>query len=280
MFLSNRVAQRVCLAQTFRQGLRRNLIATQAACFSEDAQQPAEEAKAPAAEPTAAEVAASQNEWGIKYDDECLKFEKEWQEIAERVQNENMVYLKSELSDLQKKKVEMLADKVLDFNMVEHRYFHHTLSERIQRTSGMNMMKLNLDWPSLKKDGTGTWPPANPNWFKQQELMSSLGPFMGSMGGGMGGGAAQAGPAAAAEVAPKEEVAKEKTHFDIELTKFDPAGKIKVIKEIRAIFNLGLKEAKETVEGAPVWLKKEVAKEEAEALAEKLKSVGAEIRLA
>lgn len=30
----------------------------------------------------------------------------------------------------------------------------------------MNPMKLNLDWPSIKKDGAGTWPPANPNWFK------------------------------------------------------------------------------------------------------------------
>ena len=109
--------------------------------------------------------------------------------------------------------------------------------------------------------------------------MSSLGPFMGQMGMGGGGGGAQAGPAAEEE-APVEEVVKEKTHFDIELTKFDPAGKIKVIKEIRAIFGLGLKEAKETVEGAPVWLKKEVAKEEAEELAEKLKSVGADIRLA
>ena len=96
------------------------------------------------------------------------------------------------------------------------------------------------------------------------------------------GGGGQAAPAqgeAPAEAAPEEE-AKEKTHFDIELSKFDPAGKIKVIKEIRAIFGLGLKEAKETVEGAPVWLKKEVAKEEAEALKEKLESVGAEIRLA
>ena len=140
-------------------------------------------------------------------------------------------------------------------------------------------MKLNMDWPSIKQDETGTWPPANPNWFKQQELMSSLGPFMGMMGGG-GGGAPQGGAAEASAEAPAEEAPKEKTHFDIELTKFDPATKIKVIKEIRGIFGLGLKEAKETVEGAPVWLKKEVAKEEAEALAEKLSAVGAEIRLA
>ena len=177
----------------------------------------------------------------------------------------------------------MLADKVLDMNVFEQRYFHAMLTMRIQRVTGMSPMKLNLDWPSLKQDGAGTWPPANPNWFKQQELMSSLGPFMGQMGGGMGGGGGGA-PAAggpAAEAAPAEEEApKEKTHYDIELTKFDAATKIKVIKEIRGIFGLGLKEAKETVEGAPVWLKKEVAKEEAEALAEKLKAVGAEIRLA
>lgn len=110
--------------------------------------------------------------------------------------------------------------------------------------------------------------------------MSSLGPFMGAMGGGMGGGGG--GGAAPAAEAAKEEVkpAAEKTHFDLELVKFDAATKIKVIKEIRGIFNLGLKEAKELVESAPVWLKKEVAKEEAEELREKLAAVGAEIRLA
>ena len=139
------------------------------------------------------EKEANRQEWGIKYDDECLKFEKEWQAIAEAVEKENMVYLEAELSTMQKKKVDMLVDKVLDMNVFEHRYFHAALTQRVQRVTGMNPMKLNLDWPSLKQDGAGTWPPANPNWFKQQELMSSLGPFMGQMGGAMGGG--QAAPA-------------------------------------------------------------------------------------
>lgn len=71
-----------------------------------------------------------------------------------------------------------------------------------------------------------------------------------------------------------------KTHYDIELTKFDAAKKIGLIKEMRVMFNLGLKEAKEMVEGAPVWIKKEVAKEEAEELAEKIKGLGGEVRLA
>jgi large subunit ribosomal protein L7/L12 len=48
---------------------------------------------------------------------------------------------------------------------------------------------------------------------------------------------------------------------------------------VRAIFGLGLKEAKDIVETVPVWLKKEVKKEEAEEIEKKLKEVGAELRL-
>ena len=77
----------------------------------------------------------------------------------------------------------------------------------------------------------------------------------------------------------KEEVKIAKTHFDIELTKFDAANKIKVIKEIRAIMGLGLKEAKELVEGAPQWIGKEVKKEDAEKMIETLKAVGAECKM-
>jgi large subunit ribosomal protein L7/L12 len=49
---------------------------------------------------------------------------------------------------------------------------------------------------------------------------------------------------------------------------------------VRAIFGLGLKEAKDVVEGCPVWLKKEVKKEDAMEIEAKLKEVGAELRLA
>ena len=107
--------------------------------------------------------------------------------------------------------------------------------------------------------------------------MSSLGPFMGGMGGG-GGGQQQA--AAPVEEAPKvEEVVAEKTHFDIELTSFDAATKIKVIKEVRGILGLGLKEAKEMVEGVPQWICKEMPKEQAEEIVEKLKAVGGSCKM-
>lgn len=62
-------------------------------------------------------------------------------------------YLESELSDIQKKKVDMLVDKVLDLNIFEVQYFQAITKEKILKTSNINPMKLNLDWPSLKPDG-------------------------------------------------------------------------------------------------------------------------------
>jgi large subunit ribosomal protein L7/L12 len=86
---------------------------------------------------------------------------------------------------------------------------------------------------------------------------------------------AAAGPAAAAAAAPAEE---EKTEFDVVL-KDVGAEKIKVIKVVRELTGLGLKEAKDVVDGAPSTLKEGVAKEEAENIVAKLKEVGATAEL-
>ena len=99
-------------------------------------------------------------------------------------------------------------------------------------------------------------------------------------GGGGGGGVVQVAAAAApAAAAPAEAAAEEKEFFDIKLTSFDAKAKIKVIKEVRALTGLGLKEAKEVVEGAPSVLKKEVKKDEAEEILKKLTELGAAAEL-
>ena len=99
-------------------------------------------------------------------------------------------------------------------------------------------------------------------------------------GGGGGGGVVQVAAAAApAAAAPAEATAEEKEFFDIKLTSFDAKAKIKVIKEVRALTGLGLKEAKEVVEGAPSVLKKEVKKDEAEEIVKKLTELGAAAEL-
>jgi len=99
--------------------------------------------------------------------------------------------------------------------------------------------------------------------FETRYGVSAAAPVM--VGGG-GGAAAAAAPA------------EEKTAFDIVLTD-GGAQKVQVIKEIRGFTTLGLKEAKDLVEGAPKTLKEGVTKKEAEEIKKKLEAVGAKVEL-
>jgi large subunit ribosomal protein L7/L12 len=94
------------------------------------------------------------------------------------------------------------------------------------------------------------------------------GEFGGSSGGALG---------AAAE--PMEEVKEEKLLFDIKLLGFDAKAKIKVIKEVRAMGGLGLKEAKELVESAPKVIQKDMKPEKAEELKAQLEAIGAQVEI-
>lgn len=85
------------------------------------------------------------------------------------------------------------------------------------------------------------------------------------------GVAVVAGPAAG-------DAAAEKTEFDVELTEVG-SEKIKVIKVVREVTGLGLKEAKEAVDNAPKVLKEQAFKEDAEAIKAKLEEVGAKVTL-
>ena len=71
----------------------------------------------------------------------------------------------------------------------------------------------------------------------------------------------------------------EKTEFTVSLDGFDAAKKINVIKVVREITGLGLKEAKDLVEGAPKAVKENIAKDEAEAIKKKLEDGGAKVSL-
>ena len=90
-------------------------------------------------------------------------------------------------------------------------------------------------------------------------------------------GVSAAAPVAVAAAAGP--VAEEKTEFDVVLTGFDAAAKIKVIKAVREITGLGLADAKAVVEAAPKAIKEGVSKDEAEELKKKLEEVGAKVEL-
>jgi large subunit ribosomal protein L7/L12 len=91
------------------------------------------------------------------------------------------------------------------------------------------------------------------------------------------GGAVMVGPVAGAG-APAAEAAPEKTEFDVILENFG-AEKIKVIKVVRTATGLGLKEAKDLVEGAPSKVKEGVSKEDAEKLKKELEEAGAKVSI-
>lgn len=85
-------------------------------------------------------------------------------------------------------------------------------------------------------------------------------------------------PAAPAGDGEEAAEAEEKTEFDVQLKDFG-SKKIPVIKEVRAITGLGLKEAKEKVESAPVVIQEGIAKEDAEKTKEQLEALGAEVEI-
>jgi large subunit ribosomal protein L7/L12 len=93
-------------------------------------------------------------------------------------------------------------------------------------------------------------------------------------------GVSAAAPVAAVAAAPgaAAEAVEEKTEFDVVLTAIGDK-KINVIKEVRAITGLGLKEAKDLVEGVPGTVKEAAAKDEAEEIKKKLEEVGATVEL-
>ena len=92
------------------------------------------------------------------------------------------------------------------------------------------------------------------------------------------GVSAAAGMVVAAGAAAGGDAAEEKSEFNVELTEVG-AEKIKVIKVVREITGLGLKEAKEIVDGAPKLVKENVAKDDAENCKAKLEEVGAKVTL-
>ena len=94
------------------------------------------------------------------------------------------------------------------------------------------------------------------------------------------GVSAAAPVAAAGAAAPVAAAAEEKTEFDVVLAGFDAAKKVAIIKAVREVVaGLGLKEAKDMVEGAPKTLKEGASKEEAEAIKKKLEEAGAKVEI-
>lgn len=145
-----------------------------------------------------------------------------------------------EVREISNPRIHTLADEILQLNLLEI----HDLTSILKKKLGVSdtaMMGMPMGMPMM----------------------------------GHGAAPAQAAPAAEPE-AKKEE---EKTEFDVKLESFEATAKIKLIKEVRGLTDLGLKEAKELVEKAPVVIKAKLDKKSAEEVKQKLEKVGAKVNL-
>jgi large subunit ribosomal protein L7/L12 len=88
-----------------------------------------------------------------------------------------------------------------------------------------------------------------------------------------------AGPGAGGAAAPAAEAVEEKTEFNVTLTGYEAEKKIQVIKVVRAITGLGLKEAKDLVEGVPKAVKEAVSKDEAANIKKQLEEVSGQVKV-
>mmetsp|Transcript_4499 Transcript_4499/g.4967 ORF Transcript_4499/g.4967 Transcript_4499/m.4967 type:complete len:246 (+) Transcript_4499:51-788(+) len=199
-----------------------------------------------------------------------------------------------ELTEDQKKRTKMIAQAYLALDEKEVKYFKALLRNKVQRTMGIDLKTYNPQWPfALAMQNQTIQTEEQTKFEKRLESLSPLGQaaiskafseLFGTATGGMGRrGGAGAQQAGGEQAEAKQEETKapavEKTSFEVQLTSFDAAQKIKIIKEIRELTKLGLKEAKEMVEKAPISIKKDVKKEEAETLKEKLEAAGCVITL-
>ncbi|KAM3147333.1 hypothetical protein pb186bvf_000584 [Paramecium bursaria] len=211
------------------------------------------------------------------------KRQQEWDAIAKKRLNDQLQYLDSQLSQVQKDRVDTLVDALIDLDVYEMQCLAQMINAHQIKSQGIGIFEVNTSWPILKKQELNTWPPESVDDINQaiKQIYQDNEPDFKNLFGGIGGGMGQtqqSQEAAPTEV-KQEEKKQEKTSFDVELTSIDPAKKIVIIKEVRAIFNLGLKDAKDLVEKAPAVLLKAATKEKAEELKEKLQAFGCVINL-
>lgn len=216
------------------------------------------------------------------------QFKEKWNEISDQNEEKTKAELLKKLSKEQQEKVEILADKFSNFTNFQIEYYSQLMEEDLKESQKLTSMELISDLAGLieleKKD-----PKIVENFastcFSQQEFVANFTNYLTKQKKpDLGLVSAVAAAPVEKKVEKMEEQAKqpevkEKAAYDIELTSFDQAKKIALIKEVRAYTNLGLKESKELVEKAPTIILKGVKKDDAEGIQKKLTDNGAKITL-
>ncbi|CAK61499.1 unnamed protein product (macronuclear) [Paramecium tetraurelia] len=244
----------------------------------------------------------------ISFKERYLSFQREWNEFKNRAKEMyqfeliNLVFrpprvFNDKLDANQQKKINLLAKHIEYLSENEFQYLNYILQKQVLNKPDYAEFSLGISKDDAQV-GPGVWPTAHPQWLQQQEIIAKLWPLgqqgiatlfseVVGFGGGVGTGGAQT--AATTQDQPKEEKKEQapkeapkeaaKANYDVILDSIDAAQKIKIIKDVRAVFNLGLKEAKDLVEKLPATLSKQMKKDDADELKKKLEAIGCTIKL-
>lgn len=200
----------------------------------------------------------------MTYEEKVEYYETEFNKIYEDHDKKVKSVIEKEISIDDKVYLNGLCDEILKLKSEpEKKAFLLYTKELLIRLYNIDFTKVKSNYPYYNQNKIKFWPKDNPNWGSLE------------MEGGISSSSANSEKdnlKVEKKEKEKEEV-KQKQIMDIKLVSFDAAKKINLIKDMRSALNLGLKEAKDLIESAPVILKTNVPTQEAEQFQEKFKDL-------
>ncbi|CAG9314579.1 unnamed protein product [Blepharisma stoltei] len=203
-------------------------------------------------------------------------------------QKKEIYYAGRELTEAQKERVNMVVDEIFQLSPLESRALQYVWRDKTKRTFNFKPDGPPEDGKETQMRSQNFWPANHPVNVEYQQETGQKGiiglhgypkSFMDKfLSGELFSVAAAAKPAEVVEEKKPEKV--EKTSFNLVLKGFSPEGKIKLIKELKDMLKLGLKEAKDQLESTakePLILAKAISKETHQEIYDKLKGLGADI---
>lgn len=175
-------------------------------------------------------------------------------------------------------KIQRLVDEIMCLNLLEAVQLGELIQDKFA-TGDDSPIVGRMPFPHPMIMFPGVAPPSAPPGMMPFEMPQQLPPQAATAPASAAAAVAAPADAAAAPVAVEKQKEQKKETYSVKLVSFDAAKKINVVKEVRAMTELGLKEAKEFVESVPKVIKKGVPAAVAEAMRDKLAAVGAEVVL-
>lgn len=186
----------------------------------------------------------------------------------------------SKLSKFQLNRINVLSQAISELNEEDQAVLWQLFRDKHQETIGLDPALFRDFAPKLQKHNE--WPVLTPENFEILKNIKANMSFQGGFIDSVISGAFTMSASAASSAAQEEKVeevkkVEEKTNFDVVVIGFSPEGKLKLIREVKNIMNIGLKEAKDKVEEIPVnhlIIGKALPTDQAQELSVKLKEIG------